>query len=103
MTIPVYKKTIFDKMSKHKLLEISNKISSIDKKDIIRIMELFNKHRDARGRWNVPEKHGKELLVYFKKYVDPNAKTSLFGCGGCAQKMVSFMFQIYNTWQSQTK
>ena len=57
MTLPIYKKTIFDKMNKNKLKDISNKISETDKIEITRLMKLFNSHRDARGRWSVPEKH----------------------------------------------
>ena len=102
MTIPIFKKTIFEKMGNKRTTEIANKITIKDQNDIVRLMKLFNAHRDARGRWNVPQKHGKELLVYFKKYVDPNATTRLFGCGGCAQKMVDYMFEIYKVWQNQT-
>lgn len=103
MTIPIEKKTIFDKMGKNKHIEIAESISPKDKKDIQRIMNLFNDNRDARGRWSVNEKIGKELLVYFKKYVDSKASSNLFGCGGCAQKMVSYMNLINDTWRNQTK
>tara|TARA_R110000824_G_C15058626_1_gene662178 strand:+ start:235 stop:546 length:312 start_codon:yes stop_codon:yes gene_type:complete len=103
MTIPIYKKTIFEKMGIEKQTEIANKITIKDRDDITRLMKLFDGNRDARGRWNVPEKYGKQLLIHFQKYVDPKATTRLFGCGGCAQKMVEYMFGIYKIWQNQTK
>ncbi len=106
MTIPITKKTIFDKMGKNKHIEIADYISENsveDKKEIQRIMKLFEQHRDARGRWQVDQKVGNQLLVYFRKYVDGNASSNLFGCGGCAQKMVSYMHTINNVWRNQTK
>ena len=56
MTIPIYKKTIFEKMGIEKQTEIANKITIKDRDDITRLMKLFDGNRDARGRWNVPEK-----------------------------------------------
>lgn len=102
MTLPIAKKTIIDKMADKKT-EIANQINHEDKQDIKRLMKLFNKNRDARGRWNVPKNYGLELFAYFKKYVDPKATPNLFGCGGCAQKMVTFMADINKIWQNQTK
>jgi hypothetical protein len=102
MTLPIAKKSIIDKMADSKT-EIANKISVEDKKEIKRLMQMFNKHRDARGRWQVPKNTGLELFAYFKKYVDPKASPNLFGCGGCAQKMVTFMADINKIWQNQTK
>tara|TARA_R100001443_G_scaffold89091_1_gene95531 strand:- start:556 stop:864 length:309 start_codon:yes stop_codon:yes gene_type:complete len=102
MTLPIYKKTIFDKME-NKHIEIADKINFKDKEEIKRLMKLFNRHRDARGNWVINEKHGRELLVYFKKYVDSSATTRLFGCGGCAKKMVAYMNKINNVWQNPIK
>tara|TARA_B100001094_G_scaffold333070_1_gene408307 strand:- start:1892 stop:2212 length:321 start_codon:yes stop_codon:yes gene_type:complete len=106
MTIPITKKTIFDKMGTNKHIEIAKRIQDNapdDKKEIQRIMKLFARSRDARGRWSVNESVGRELLVYFRKYVDGTASNNLFGCGGCAQKMVSYMNQINNVWRNQIK
>ena len=103
MTIPIYKKAKFEKMGIKKQTEIANKITIKDREDIQRLMSLFSQHRDARGRWTINEKYGHELFVYFKKYVDTNAKLNLFGCGGCAQKMVNYMFGINKIWQNQIK
>ena len=101
MTFLNYKKTIFDSMDQRKI-DIAKKINSKDKTEISRLMERFIKHKDARGNWQIPRKEGMELLPYFQKYVDPNARSNIFGCGGCAKKMVDFMFQIYKIWQSPT-
>jgi len=101
MTLPIAKKSIIDKMADKKT-EIANTISGEDKEEIQRLMLLFKKHRDARGRWKVPQKTGLELFAYFKKYVDPKASPNLFGCGGCAQKMVTYMADINKIWQNQT-
>jgi len=102
MTIPIYKKNIFDKM-KNKQNEIADSIPLDDKIEIQRLVGSLRKKRDARGNWAIRNDLGKELLVYFKKYVDPNVKENIFGCGGCATKMVNFMNNIYNIWQNQMK
>jgi len=102
MTLPIAKKTIFDKMG-NKQTEIADQILGEDKKEIQRLMKLFISRRDARGAWQIPRKEGNELFVYFQKYVDPKATPNIFGCGGCAKKMVDFMFSIYRIWQNQTK
>ena len=103
MTLPIYKKTIFDKMENKQTVLIANTITSEDRKDVKRLMELFVRNKDARGGWQIPNKEGKELLVYFQKYVDKNARPNIFGCGGCAKKMVEYMFSIFKIWQNQTK
>lgn len=102
MTLPIYKKTIFDTM-KNKQLEISEEINEADRKDIERLMGLFVKNRTARGQWQIPRQQGMELLPYFKKYVDNKVSPNIFGCGGCATKMVDYMFSIYKIWQSPIK
>ena len=102
MTLPIYKKSISDKMTPRQI-EIADEINAEDKKEITRMIKVFLKHRDLRGNWQIPQKNGLELLPYFKKYVDPNVTTNIFGCGGCARKMVDFMFNIYKIWQNQTK
>tara|TARA_R100001244_G_scaffold43228_1_gene38823 strand:+ start:7305 stop:7616 length:312 start_codon:yes stop_codon:yes gene_type:complete len=103
MTLPTYKKTIFDTMGNKQTEFIANTITPEDRKDVERLMKLFIKYKDARGNWKIPNKEGKELLVYFQKYVDRNARPNIFGCGGCAKKMVEYMFSIYRLWQNQTK
>ena len=102
MTIPRYKKSITDKMTPRQI-EIANEINAKDKKEITRMIKVFLQHRDLRGNWMIPQKNGLELLPYFKKYVDPNVTTNIFGCGGCAKKMVDFMFNIYKIWQNPIK
>lgn len=102
MTLPIYKKTIFDKVN-NRQVEIANEINATDKKEITRMIKVFLQHRDARGNWQIPRQNGLELLPYFKKYVDANVTNNIFGCGGCAKKMVDFMFNIYKIWQNQTK
>jgi len=102
MPIPIYKKTIFDTM-KNRELEIAEKIPQEDKDEICRIMSQLISHKDARGAWTIPNGLGMELLVYFQRHVDPNAKSNIFGCGGCAKKMVGFMERIYKLWQNQIK
>ena len=102
MTIPIYKKTIFDTMGNRKQ-EIAEEIEPRDKVDVSRLIEMFLRKRDARGRWEIPQKEGMELLVYFKKYVDPKASNNIFGCGGCAAKMVDYMSEVYKLWQSPIK
>ena len=84
-------------------VEIAKEIKGKDKAEIIRLMEDFIRHRDLRGNWQIPRKNGLELLVYFKKYVDSNVSQNIFGCGGCAKRMVDFMFNIFQIWQSPTK
>ncbi len=105
MVLPIFKKTIFDEMENKKITHqtIADSISSDDKQDVIRIMKQLIAHRDARGNWNIPKKQGLEIFEHFKKYVDKNAKPTLFGCGGCAKKMVNYMHQIFKIWQNQTK
>ena len=102
MPIPIYKKTIFDTME-NKQTEIADKIIQVDKDEICRIMSQLISHKDARGQWKITNTLGKELLVYFQRYVDPNARSNIFGCGGCAKKMVGYMEKIYNIWQNPTK
>ena len=101
MTIPIYKTNIFEKME-NKQHEIADSISLDDKIEIQRIVGILRKRRDARGNWAIRNDVGRELLVYFRKYVDPNIKDNVFGCGGCAKKMVNFMNDIYNIWLNQT-
>ena len=84
-------------------LEIATEISKKDKEEISRIMKLFIRHRDIRGNWIIPRKHGLEMLPYFQKYVDAKVTTNIFGCGGCAKQMVDFMFNIYKVWQNPTR
>jgi len=102
MTLPIYKKTIFDKME-NKLTEIATAIAPDDRPEMERLVKLFVQHKDARGNWQIPEKEFKELLVYFQRYVDKNAKPNVYGCGGCARKVVETMFSIVKLWQNQTK
>ena len=102
MTIPIGKKDIFDKMDKSKQT-IAESINESDKTEIKSLIRQFIAHRDARGNWQIPNKQGRELLVYFKKYVDPNATDRLFGCGSCAKKVVNYMYDIFKIWQNQTK
>lgn len=102
MPLPIYKKTIFDTME-NKQTEIADKIVQEDKDEIYRIMSQLIAHKDARGQWKIPSNLGKELLVYFQRYVDPNARSNIFGCGGCASKMVEYMEKIYYIWRNQTK
>lgn len=101
MTLPIYKKNKFEKME-NKDVQIANNISLQDRKEIKRLISEFLRHRDARGNWVIPRKQGTELLHYFKKYVDPNVSTNIFGCGGCAKKMVEYMHKIYMIWRNQT-
>jgi len=101
MTLPIYKKSKFDEME-NKQNQIAKDITSDDRKEITRLMVRFIKHKDARGAWQIPRKEGMQLLPYFQKYVDPNTKGNIFGCGGCAKKMVDYMFSIYKIWQNQT-
>ncbi len=102
MIIPIFKKSKFEKMD-NKKQTIAEEISSEDKEQICLLIEKFIKHKDARGRWQIPKKEGRELLVYFRKYIDPKIKDNIFGCGGCAMKMVNYMFDIYKIWQNPTK
>ena len=102
MTLPIYKKSISHKMTTRQI-EIANEISATDKKEISRMIQVFLQYRDARGNWMIPKKNGLELLPYFKKYVDPKVTNNIFGCGGCAKKMVDFMFNIYKIWQNPTR
>ena len=102
MTIPIFKKAKFEKMNKDKQT-IADEILIEDKEQICLLMEKFIKHKDARGRWQIPQNEGRKLLVYFKKYVDPNITDNIFGCGGCAIKMVNYMFEIYKLWQNPIK
>ena len=102
MPIPIYKKTIFDVME-NKDDENAAKFDSIDRQAVENLMVQFIQNKDARGQWKIPRKEGLELLVYFRKYIDPNVRDNIFGCGGCAKKMVEYMFTIYKKWQNQTK
>ena len=102
MTIPIYKKAKFEKMNKDKQT-IADEILIEDKEQICLLMEQFIKHKDARGRWQIPQNEGRKLLVYFRKYIDPKIKDNIFGCGGCAIKMVNYMFDIYKLWQNPIK
>ena len=102
MTIPIYKKTIFDAMG-NKQIEIADKINETDRKDIERLVVLFMNARDARGNWTIPRNEGLELFKYFQKYVDEKASPNIFGCGGCAKKMIEFMVSIDKIWRSQIK
>ena len=102
MTLPIYKKSITTKMGQRQI-EIASEINAKDKIEISRMIKVFIKHRDVRGNWIIPKKNGLELLPYFKKYVDHKVTNNIFGCGGCASKMVEFMFNIYQIWQNQTK
>tara|TARA_R100000655_G_scaffold24_2_gene145 strand:+ start:15315 stop:15623 length:309 start_codon:yes stop_codon:yes gene_type:complete len=102
MIIPIFKKTKFETMNKDKQT-IADDISIEDKEQICVLMKQFIKHKDARGRWQIPKNEGRKLLVYFRKYVDPKIKDNIFGCGGCATKMVNYMFDIYKLWQNPIK
>lgn len=102
MVLPIYKKTIFDVME-NKDDENAAKFDSVDKQAVQDLMVQFIKSRDARGQWQIPHKQGKELLIYFRKYIDPNVRDNIFGCGGCARKMVEYMFKIYKLWQNPIK
>jgi hypothetical protein len=57
---------------------------------------------DARGRLSYQREHAKQLLNYFRKYIDPNVPDNIFGCGGCAIKMIKQMQNIQKQWQNQT-
>lgn len=100
--LPIYKKDKFEKMDKAKQT-IAESVTTSDKAEIKRLMNLFRSRRDARGNWYKPEKELRELLVYFKKYVDKNASNNVLGCGGCGNKILNFMNDIYLIWQSPTK
>ena len=102
MVLPIYKKSIFDVME-NKDNENAAKFDSVDKQAVQDLMVQFIKGRDARGQWQIPQKQGKELLIYFRKYIDPNVRENIFGCGGCAKKMVEYMFMIYKKWQNPIK
>ena len=102
MSIPIYKKTIFDTME-NRQTEIANKICNEDKLEIQKLMDLFISNKDARGSWQIPRKQGMQMLPYFQKYVDNGARSNIFGCGGCATKMIDYMFSIYKIWQNQIK
>ena len=102
MSIPIYKKSIFEKMGiTHQ--DIANKIKPKDRVQISILIERFIKHKDARGNWQIPRKEGMELLPYFQNYVDSGARSNIFGCGGCATKMVNYMHEVYKIWQNPTK
>ena len=103
MTIPIYKKTKFEKMIKKDKQTIADEFTLEDKEKVTDLIEKFMKNRDARGRWNIPKTEGRQLLVYFKKYVDPKIKDNIFGCGGCALKMLLFMVDVYKLWQNPIK
>ena len=101
MVIPIFKKnTIIENKTKQQMKDIAEKIPLEDK---IQIDNILNKiKKDARGRIVYTRNDATAVLVYFQKYIDPKVKGNIFGCGGCAQKMLNTMFNLQKEWQNQT-
>tara|TARA_R110000751_G_scaffold220154_2_gene322840 strand:+ start:322 stop:642 length:321 start_codon:yes stop_codon:yes gene_type:complete len=105
MSLLIYKKNLNIETQKTKqqmsqLKEIAENISLDDKIQIEKFLQKISK--DARGRFNYNRGDATNLLPFFQKYVDPNVKGNIFGCGGCVVKMLNTMFELKKEWQSQT-
>mgnify|MGYP003626081635 CR=1 FL=1 len=100
--IPTYKASItFVKQTKNNMHEqrLAERFSIDDRNQVDIILKRFRK--DARGNLSYVKKDALELLTYFQKYIDPDVSNNIFGCGGCAKKIINQMQLIAKQWQNQ--
>lgn len=101
MVIPIFKKSKFDETQGNKTMkDIAENVSIDDRNDIDIILKKFG--RDARGNLLWSRQNARLILPYFQKYIDPNIKDNIFGCGGCATKVINKMFRLQREWQNPT-
>jgi len=74
---------------------------SIEDRNEVDIL-LAQMRYDVRGRLSYQREHARKLLLFFRKHVDPDVPDNIFGCGGCAKKMIDTMFKIQREWQNPT-
>jgi hypothetical protein len=107
MVIPIYKKplNIDERKNQKRNMEHAQIIAEkIDLEDKLKIEGLVSQcKKDARGRIQYNRSVAQELLPYFQKYVDPNVKGNIFGCGGCVSKMMNLFFELKKYWLNPTK
>ena len=103
MVLPITKFEIkFVKETKNNMHEkrLSERFSIEDKNEVDLLLKQIQ--RDARGNLIYQRETAKQILLYFRKHVDPDVPDNIFGCGGCATKMLNTMFKIQHEWQNQT-
>jgi len=74
---------------------------SIDDRNAVDII-LSKIKPDARGRLMYHRSDAMDLLDYFRKYIDPDVPDNIFGCGGCANKIINQMKKIQKEWLNLT-
>ncbi len=79
---------------------LAERFSIDDRNDVDIILNRIRK--DARGRYMYNRSDAMELLIYFRRYIDPDVPDNIFGCGGCATKIITQMFKIQNEWLNPT-
>jgi hypothetical protein len=107
MVIPIYSKKLnivkqkTDEKIMNNIQKVAENVSLSDQLEIEKITNQIN--YDARGNIQYSRNQAKNLLPYFQKYFDPNVSGSIFGCGGCAQRLVKTMKQLTNYLNGKTK
>lgn len=94
--IKFVKKTIGNMHEKR----LAERFSIDDRNDVDIILNRIRK--DARGRYMYNRSDAMELLIYFRRYIDPDVPDNIFGCGGCATKIITQMFKIQKEWLNPT-
>ncbi len=79
---------------------LAEKFSIDDSNEVDIILSRIRK--DARGRYMYNRDDARLLLKYFRKYIDPDVPDNIFGCGGCATKIIVQMFKIQKEWLNPT-
>ena len=103
MVIPIPKfeiKFVTETKNNMHTKRLSEKFSIEDRNEVDIL--LAQMRRDARGQIAYQREHARQLLGYFRKYIDPDVPDNIFGCGGCATKMINQMFKIQNEWRNPT-
>tara|TARA_R110001592_G_scaffold268231_1_gene534438 strand:+ start:139 stop:453 length:315 start_codon:yes stop_codon:yes gene_type:complete len=103
MAIPIPKFQIkFVKKTTNNMHEqrLAERFSIEDKNDVDILLAQIK--FDARKNLIYQREHARQLLLFFRKHVDPDVPDNIFGCGGCAKKMIMQMFKIQNAWQNPT-
>tara|TARA_R110000824_G_scaffold307292_1_gene494804 strand:+ start:309 stop:632 length:324 start_codon:yes stop_codon:yes gene_type:complete len=107
MVIPIYSKTlniVRQKTNQKIMNNIEQVAETISLDDQLEIEKITNQiTNDARGNIQYNRTQALNLLPFFQKYFDKNVTTSIFGCGGCAKKLVRTMKQLTTHLNGKTK
>jgi len=104
MVMPIIKSSIsFVKKTENNMHEkrLAERFSIDDRNEVDIILSKIKP--DARGRLMYQRNDAMDLLQYFRKHIDPDVPDNIFGCGGCATKIINQMFNIQKEWLNLTQ